>query len=176
MTTTLSTVGYGDYKGFIDDSGNWTTEMFYLTFITIVGIVLRSVLTEEIFQYNKLMTVEEIVKKKMTDMEVYLYAISNVMKKKTLSLVMIENCKKLMEESVKNSTRFYFEENYFYQELPPNLKLKLIRSVLYRELQTFEFFFEDFSGKNRASTAFMVAIMQNLDSALYKQGEVIIEN
>ena len=30
MSTTISTIGYGDFKGFIDTSGSWAVEMVFM--------------------------------------------------------------------------------------------------------------------------------------------------
>ena len=57
MTTTITTVGYGDFKGFHDSSGNWLPEMIYLYFVTLLGIIMFSTVTREIFVYKKLLTV-----------------------------------------------------------------------------------------------------------------------
>ena len=52
MTTTISTVGYGDIKAFNDNSGDWATEMVYLYFVTLVGLILFSSVLNEIFNYK----------------------------------------------------------------------------------------------------------------------------
>ena len=41
--------------------------------------------------------------------------------------------------------------------------------------KTFEFFFEDFGGKNKASDAFMIQILTHLDSSLYIPGKIICD-
>ena len=56
ISTTISTVGYGDPKGFIDTSGSWTQEMCYLIVTTFTGILLFTVVTNDIFNYNKFKT------------------------------------------------------------------------------------------------------------------------
>ena len=86
ITTTISTVGYGDYKGFYDDQGHWSAEMVYLIFVELLGIILMSTVMEKIFDYNKLQTVEEIVKDKVFKMEVFLYDISLLRSDKVLPL------------------------------------------------------------------------------------------
>ena len=75
MTTTISTVGYGDFKGYIDNSGTWSVEMGYLIFVTIAGIILFSSVTNEIFTYKKLLTVSELVNEKVDQQEEFLYEI-----------------------------------------------------------------------------------------------------
>ena len=84
MTTTISTVGYGDYKAFVDTSGDWTNEMIYLIFATISGIILFSSVTREIFNYRKLLTIKEIVKQRVRDLEIYLYDVNKVISHKSL--------------------------------------------------------------------------------------------
>lgn len=58
MTTTITTVGYGDFKGFNDTDGEWVKEMIYLILVTVIGIVLFSIITNEIFTYRFPITVK----------------------------------------------------------------------------------------------------------------------
>ena len=65
VTTSITTVGYGDYKGFnglsdepnSSEDGDWTIEMIYLYFVITMGILNFSVVTNEIFSYKELATV-----------------------------------------------------------------------------------------------------------------------
>ena len=84
VTTTISTVGYGDFKGFFDDKGNCLPEMLYMYLVTLFGIILFSSVTKEIFKYKKQYTVQELVKMKCNAMEDYLNSVSRVMKKTAL--------------------------------------------------------------------------------------------
>ena len=45
VATTISTVGYGDYKGFGDSSGSWAAEMTFLCLLQFVGILLFTIVT-----------------------------------------------------------------------------------------------------------------------------------
>ena len=47
-------------------------------------------------------------------MEKYLYEVSGTIKTDNLSIDIIEQCKKHIEESIENSTRYYFEESQFF--------------------------------------------------------------
>ena len=62
ITTTITTVGFGDYKAYNDTDPVWTAEMLYLFFVTLAGTLLFSTVTNQIFSYKKLKTVNEIVK------------------------------------------------------------------------------------------------------------------
>ena len=141
ITTTITTVGYGDYKAYNDSDPVWATEMLYLFFVSVAGTLLFSTVTNSVFNYQKLDTVNEIVSKKTGDMEVYLYDISRLRKDKFLGDDKISESLEHMEEYVRNSTRFHFEENNFYKDLPTILKRKLTMAVLYKQREIFEFFF-----------------------------------
>ena len=92
MTTTITTVGYGDYKGFTDTDGEWYREMIYLIFVTVIGIVLFAIITNEIFTYRYPITVKQIVLQKRKDMELYMWTLSAVRKNKGLEPDMVEAC------------------------------------------------------------------------------------
>lgn len=53
ITSTISTVGYGDLKGFVnaDASANWEAEMIFLSIVIVVGMLIFSSVTNEIFSY-----------------------------------------------------------------------------------------------------------------------------
>ena len=61
LTTTITTVGYGDFKAFVSNEPVWEYEMLYLYFVTLGGITLFSSVTNEIFSYKKLLTAREII-------------------------------------------------------------------------------------------------------------------
>lgn len=54
ITTTISTVGYGDFKGFVDTEPVWLAEMSYLYWATLIGLILFSSVINEIFNYRSL--------------------------------------------------------------------------------------------------------------------------
>lgn len=64
MTTTISTVGYGDFKAYDADSTNWLLgfyNMLYMCFAITSGILLFTLVTNQVFDYQKLKTIDEIV-------------------------------------------------------------------------------------------------------------------
>ena len=50
-------MGFGDYKAFNDTDPVWAAEMCYLFIVTLAGIILFSLVTNEIFSYKKIKTV-----------------------------------------------------------------------------------------------------------------------
>ena len=49
-----------------------------------------------------------------------------------------------------------------------------MKIVLKEHMETLQFFFEDFKGRNKAYMPFIAGVVTNLDYAIYKLGEVII--
>lgn len=96
VVSTISTVGYGDFKAFVDTEGRWTGEMIFLIFGTVIGILLFSSVTNEIFSYRKLLTVSELVKQHVTEVEIYLYEISSQRKGVNLPMKIIDESKEHM--------------------------------------------------------------------------------
>lgn len=174
-TTTITTIGFGDYKAFnADGDVHDTGLMIYMYFVTLFGIILFSSVTREIFNYHSLQNVEEIVKQKVQDMERFLYEVSARRDNLHLSLELISDCKNNMTQFVKSSTRFYFAKNNFYKELPQTLKKKIVNWVLSKQYKSFMFFLEDFESGHKASQAFIIVLLTNLDSQMYKPGTVIL--
>lgn len=86
MTTTISTVGYGDYKGYYDDDGHWAVEMTYLYFVIITGLILFSLVTEMIFSYKSMLTLQDIMTSKAKGMEIFMYEVSLRRKDKVMPM------------------------------------------------------------------------------------------
>lgn len=72
MTTTITTVGYGDLKAFYTTDGSWGVEMGYLMLVTFAGILLFALVVNEIFNYKHLLTVSELVSQKTEDMSEFM--------------------------------------------------------------------------------------------------------
>ena len=86
MTSTISSVGYGhdNFKAFPYSADSWLLEMCYMIFVIGFGMNLFSLITNEIFSYKSMLTVNQIVAMKVKDMEIYLYKINGVRKNKSL--------------------------------------------------------------------------------------------
>ena len=72
-----------------------------------------------------------------------MWTLSAVRKGKALETDMIDTCLKQMEEAILTSTRYYFSNNTFYDELPEKLKRRLVMKVLTKQYSSWQFFFED---------------------------------
>ena len=93
ISTTISTVGYGDVSGFNNSEldSDWSVEMLYLHVVIIAGIILFSLVTSEIFSYKKMLKLSEIMRIKSQQMEILMYDISLRNKKEVLDRIFIDN-------------------------------------------------------------------------------------
>lgn len=100
MVTTISTVGYGSahYHAFIDTDGHWAAEMAYMTFLTASGILLFSSVTNEIFSYKTLLSVDQLVAQSTADMENFLNELESRQKNRNLPPEIIDQCKEYIED------------------------------------------------------------------------------
>ena len=114
ISTTITTVGYGDYKAFNDTNPIWLAEMCYLYVISLGGPFLFTTVSTQVFQYQKLKNVNQIVSEQCKDMEEYLYNISSQRHGKFLGTRKIEESLELMEDTIRSSTKFHFEDNHFF--------------------------------------------------------------
>ena len=76
MSTTISTVGYGDISGYQSNEGKWALEMSYLIIIMSLGIIMFSYIVNEILSYRRLETVQKMVKDSVYSIKIYLNEIS----------------------------------------------------------------------------------------------------
>ena len=139
------------------------------------GTVLFSLVTNEIFSYKHLLTNVEIVKERQKETELLLWKIDEQRTNISLSEEYFSICKTNIIESSLNSTHHYFAENQFYRKLPPHLQAKIVNNVLYNQRATLEYFFIEFDGMNQAPSNFIKQVLINLESGLYRPGDIIIQ-
>ena len=72
VTTSISTVGFGDYKSYMDDSGEWAIEMSYMIFVIMFGILLFSSVTNEVLNYRQLKTITSLTQERVFDTKIFL--------------------------------------------------------------------------------------------------------
>ena len=114
MTTTISTVGYGDFKGYYDNDGHWAQEMTYLIIVILAGLNLFSLITNEIFSYKTMKTVGEMMREKAQEMEIFMYDISLLRKDKVIEPHYIDMAVNGIKYQIRDSTYHHFEANQYF--------------------------------------------------------------
>ena len=138
--------------------------MTYLIFVTISGIILFGSVANQIFTYRQVLTVNEMVNLRVKSVEVYLYEISAVVSGMNIPLDIIAHCKRHVELSIRNSTRFHFYENRFFKMLSPKLQTRLVKVCLVSEAKKFHYFFNDVIERYSAPEQLQIDLLSQLET------------
>ncbi len=128
--------------------------MMYMCVVIFGGILLFSMVTNEIFKSRKVKSLQQLVKDRVYETEVLLYQLNGKIKHKYIPRNLIEEIKGNIRNWVSNSTHFHFAQNKFFNNLSPTLQLKLVENCLLNEKNRFKYFFEDYEAKHNAPVNF----------------------
>ena len=108
MTTTISTVGYGDINARGSDDPIWTIDMIYMIFVTAFGIMAFSSVTDYIFSYRNVESVQKKIFRRVKVIEKFLIEldpkrIDNL--NEIFPLELIQTTKDHVQQLAKNSCR-----------------------------------------------------------------------
>ena len=112
MTTTMTTVGYGDIKGLN------IYEQLFLCVVIFCGIAMFTLITGQVLGYKKEPTVEDFAKIINSNVKDLLINLSQIRTDKWFHKQLYEECKTVIEEAQRYSTQRTFD-NYFWATLPP---------------------------------------------------------
>ena len=125
--TTLTTVGYGDVKGYNDH------ERVYFFFLIFVGILIFTYLVDSVTGMRQPYTVNKHLAERKTTLTEYMDNINRVLPGKDLNNKYFPDfyatCSTCAAVYFKHSAKISFESS-FYKELPPLIQEKLVSTVL----------------------------------------------
>jgi hypothetical protein len=136
VVTTLTTVGYGDYKGFQNE------EYIFQMVVEFLGIALFSFLMGSI---NSLvvseMKLQDIIDERNEDLDIWLRKLDKS-RNKNLNQQLYDNIKHFVEKS------FYFDFNQiqreeFFDQLKPKIKYELVTTLFKPFFDNFDYMFSD---------------------------------
>lgn len=129
MTTTTTTVGYGDFNA--DKSNNNPSNMMVIMMLQLFAIFSFTLIRDKIFSIQYDVNLEEVIKKREEDVELYLFNIDRVMKRqseylsnlkrKRLEDSFFEDSINSISTSIRYSPNEDFHEKHFYNQLTPRL-------------------------------------------------------
>lgn len=137
IITTLTTVGYGDFRGFTNN------EYVFQMAVEFIGIGFFSFLMGSInnilIQESKL---QDIIDEKIEDLDIWLRRLDKSRTNKHLPKGLYDNIKNYVEASF--LLDFNLIHSYeFYTQLKPKLRYKLINELFGSFKQNFYYMFED---------------------------------
>jgi hypothetical protein len=124
VVTTLTTVGYGDYKGFT------TNEYIFTMVVEFIGILFFSVIMASV---NDILddgsSDYDIVETKLENVDVWLVKLDNSRMSKQLPRVLYDKIKIYIKESLTYDHKKLVEGFEFLEQLKPSLRFKLITQL-----------------------------------------------
>lgn len=125
VVTTLTTVGYGDYKGFTN------TEYLYTYIVEFIGILFFSILMGSINEILETQTDGDgdIIEQKLESVDVWLVKLDNSRMSKQLPRVLYEKIKVYIRESLTHDHKKLVDGFDFLRHLKPNLRFKLVTQL-----------------------------------------------
>ena len=112
MTTTMTTVGYGDIKG------RNPNEQIYLCIVIFVGIAMFTLITQQVLFLRKELTVEDLVKINQEKVNEFILQLDQTRPNKYLDEEIYEDCRTIIEESLRYSTKATFDSTFWYSLTP----------------------------------------------------------
>ena len=170
ISTTATTVGYGDF------GGSTYFEMAYLILVEFLGICIFSVITGQYQSLIRVPTIHEIVSFKTNDIVLYLQSVDRAQKAESLDPTIYDNTVDFIKKSyLYGVVQSLQRDNSFYKVLSPDLKNKLTFCLLESYYQKFFFFFNDIEKHNFADQVFVRKILSNLDCQIFLEQTEIVE-
>jgi len=145
ISTTATTVGYGDF------GGTTVYEMAYLILVEFLGICIFSVISGQYSSLIRVPTIHEIVSDRTNDIIDYLQSVDRAQRQESLNPKIYDNTVDFIKKSyLYGVVQSLQRDNNFYKVLSPELKNKLTFVLLESYYKKFFFFFNDIEKHNFA--------------------------
>ena len=169
VTTTLTTVGYGDDSALPD-----TISRLLMSVLQACGLLAFSLISNNVFSYESVASVTRQISERQESTKDFLNDLALSVKGKFLDEWIYNITLSSIATSFRLSTRYAFNENPFYKNLSPQLQKKLVKSTLYSTIDTMEFFLNDYKTDTMAPDTLVTELVTKLDMELWLPGENII--
>ena len=124
LTTTMTTIGYGD---------NYAVSMaekLVAILFEFFGICMFSYIQQKVLSLRSQVTLDQFVNNKLDEITYYMFSLDRVLKEKKMSTQIYDETIKFMDYSMRYSLKDTINYMNFFDELPPRLQTKLCRVCL----------------------------------------------
>ena len=137
MTTTMTTVGFGDNKGMNE------SERIFLSIIMFFGLAMFTIIVNQVMSIRKVLKVEDLVAASNDNIIDYIYNLSK--RRNTISLhgEIYQASMQAIEENLRYSTKETFKSE-FWRTLTPQIQNKIVNQCLFMQAHKLRFYFNDF--------------------------------
>lgn len=168
ITTSASTIGYGDY------GAKSTIEMLYVIIVQFTGMSVFSIISGAYKEIIKMPSVNDVIDNKVQDITMYLQRIDKVKNDSLDDVIYDETVEYVKISYLYGVVQTLHGDHQFYVNLTPELKKKLVFTLLSNYYQKLFFFFNDNINHNYADLIFIRKILSRLDCVLYLNNSKIV--
>lgn len=174
VATTMTTVGYGDYYAPNANLVSAPREMIFVMALQFLGILVFSLVSNQVMSTEKVVNVEELISDKVDDLEMWLFNVDRQCEEK-LPDDIYDSAIEFVKTSIRFSARELFHEYPYYKNLPPRLKAQVANQVMGNFYDVCRFFFKDYKTGTNAPYPFIRKMLTQLSCCIYLTGDKIIE-
>jgi len=169
VTATLTTVGYGDIRGYSEGEYIFTMAVEFIG-IGVFSFIMGSINTVFIAHDSS----ADIIEKKIENIEVWAMRLDNANPQKILPADLYDKIQKYIEASLLLDFNFIVEDYPFFEQLKPRLKHKVVTELFSSFKRTFKYLFQ---GEGfRAGEEFVSGFLSNLYCRIYIPNQWIIRH
>ena len=168
VTTTMSRVGYGDYKAVSEVEKCYCTIMLLCSFLVFGYLIGNDRLKQKSPQ------LEHVLNEAKIDIENYVYNIDKAQKDNKIDPQYYDTIVELVLQQLQYSPATAFKQNKFFKNLPPKLKTRIVEESMQKTYEMFEFFFVDKAAGSQPDRVFVRKILSSLQSKVFMPGNPIV--
>ena len=167
VVTTLTTVGYGDIKGFT------VNEYLFQIGVEFIGIGVFALFMSAV--NNNLGTTTDIVEDKIEDLDWWLYKLDTTRGEEKIPGPLYYSIKRFVETSLKEDFNMIIEDFDFYYKLKPSLRYELVDELFGEFVQRFNILFINPKEGMYQEKGFTADFAVNLYCRVYIPGQDIVK-
>lgn len=171
ITTTMTTIGYGDISAF----GKGEISMIMVMLTQFFGLLGFSIVKMVVFNQQRLYTLPEVVKKIQDDVEETLFRIDKIRETSQITNYMYDEAINYIGVIQSFSICTSFKDHRFWRDLSPQLQQRLFNSVLANTVNRFEFFFNDYNLNVHAPPLLVQSIVVEMNAHLIRKNDYLIK-
>jgi len=170
VVTTLTTVGYGDFKGYT------VYEYIFQIGVEFIGIGMFAMFMGQVNEFmDQVSNITDIVEDKIEDLDWWLYKLDTSRGEEKIPGPLYYSIKRFVEASLKEDFNMIIEDFDFYYKLKPNLRYELVEELFGEFANTFNVLFVNPVEGNYEERGFTSDFIINLYCRVYIPGQDIVK-
>jgi hypothetical protein len=170
VVTTLTTVGYGDFKGYT------VQEYIFQIGVEFIGIGMFAMFMGQVNELmDQVSNITDIVEDKIQDLDWWLHKLDTSRGEEKIPGPLYYSIRRFVEASLKEGFNMVIEDFDFYYKLKPSLRYELVEELFGDFAQKFNILFVNPSEGNYEEKGFTSDFIVNLYWRVYIPGQDIVK-